>query len=497
LKQTRLFSRKMFVVGAMGAAAAALLAACGGATPTQAPAEPAKAAEPAKPAEPAKAAEPAKPAEPAKAAEPTKPSAPAAAAPAVGAGAKPQVTIWYGTDILPEMNATLKADFVDAAKGKNFELVYEEKSGNWGDQLKAGVQAGTAPDVWQSYDYELQYWRAQSQALDVTTLFKEASTQEGGFFDYIKLTLLWKDKAYGIPLAVNSWPFHVRQDILDAKNGGKWGGESWDDFIAMCKACQSPPSVYGVGWHVSKAGDVNNNTIGTLWTYGSALQNEDGTLGLKPNDEAMIAAGDLLYRRQFLEEKTIPPAAVSWDSGDDNTAYQNGQLFCNLNPTSIYAWLQKNKPDLLKATKFYNWPKGPKSPPGGFGMVDIWGLTGYAKSKAPDSVRDAFAHVLKADVHDKRITIMNGRFLPVYKNLLDRPLWQQHDVYKIYTDIARNGRIMAHASPPGPAYSEVTTSLLIGEYAQDIGVKKIPAKDAYNTFYQKVLAIYKKYEGKD
>src|SRR5262245_45341445 len=107
----------------------------------------------------------------------------------------------------------------------------------------------------------------------------------------------------------------------------------------MCKACQDPPKTYGVGWQVSLTADTNNNTIGTLWTFGSALQNEDGSFGLKADDEAMIAVGDLMYNRQFLQEKIIPPAAVHWDSGDDNTAYQNGQLVANLNPTSIYAWL--------------------------------------------------------------------------------------------------------------------------------------------------------------
>src|SRR5262249_41003483 len=235
--------------------------------------------------------------------------------------------------------------------------------------------------------------------------------------------------------------------------------------------------------------DTTNNPIVNVWTFGRLLQNEDGSFGLKPNDEPMIATADLIYRRQFLDEKIIPPAAVHWDSGDDNTAYQNGQLVANLNPTSIYAWLGKNKPELQKATKFYNWPKGPKSPPGGFGMIDVWGVTPYVKTKFPDAVRASLAYIMKPDVHAKRVDDLNGRFLPVYKNLLDRPLWKTHDVYKVYTDIARNGRMMAYNSSPRSAYSEITTNNLLGEFAQDIGVKKLSAKDAYNNFYQKAKAI--------
>jgi hypothetical protein len=469
-------SRRSFLLGTVSAVGAVAIAACGGggapaAAPTSAPAA-------------------------APAAAPTPTTAPSAAA-APSSSGKPHIVIWYGVDFLPETTKTLAANFQDYGNQNNAEAEFVEKSGNWGDQLKAAVQAGTAVDIWQSYDYENQYWRAQKQALDLTDIYKQTSAQEGGWFEYVKATVLWKEKAWAWPIAVNAWPFHVRQDLLDAKNNGKWGGDSWDDFIAMCKACQDPPKVYGVGWQVSLCADTNNNTIGTLWTFGGALQNEDGSFGLKADDEAMIAVGDLMYNRQFLQEKIIPPAAVHWDTGDDNTAYQNGQLVANLNPTSIYAWLGKNKPDLQKATKFYNWPKGPKSPPGGFGMVDVWGVTGYLKTKFPDTVRGALAYVMKPDVHAKRIEDMNGRFLPVYQNLLDRPLWKTHDVYKVYTDIARNGRIMAFNSSPRSAYSEITTTNLLGEFAQDIGVKKLSAKEAYKNFYDKAQAIYKKYASED
>ena len=69
-------------------------------------------------------------------------------------------------------------------------------------------------DIWQTCDYENQFWRAQKQALDLTDVYKQASTQKGGWFDYVKATVLRKERVW-------AWSFHVRQDLLDARNGGK------------------------------------------------------------------------------------------------------------------------------------------------------------------------------------------------------------------------------------------------------------------------------------
>src|SRR5262247_3189593 len=130
-------SRRRVLCLGIGAFGAAILAACGqAAAPTEAP----------KAAAPATQAPAAAPTQPA-AAAPKPTEAPKAAAPAAGSGAKATLTIWEGTDYIEEVTKLMGSTWSDWAKQSNVELTFEEKSGDWGPQLNAAVQAGTPPDI--------------------------------------------------------------------------------------------------------------------------------------------------------------------------------------------------------------------------------------------------------------------------------------------------------------------------------------------------------------
>src|SRR4030095_3658186 len=96
---------------------------------------------------------------------------------------------------------------------------------------------------------------------------------------------------------------------------------------------------------------------------------ESGKFAVQANDKAWLETLKLT-KALFEEDKVIPPGAVTRDSGADSTADQSGQLGATSNPPSIYTWLvNNNKPDLVKATRFYPYPKGPA---GEFGQIDVW-----------------------------------------------------------------------------------------------------------------------------
>lgn len=151
--------------------------------------------------------------------------------------------------------------------------------------------------------------------------------------------------------------------------------------------------------------------IAALWTYGGKLQNDDGSLALKAKDEAAIAVLQLA-KDMYSTDKIIPPAAVQWDDGGNNTAYQDGKVAWTSNPTSVYNWLLANKPDLAKATTFQNYPKGPG---GSFGQVDVRGVTIYKSSKLSDQAQQSMARMLDHTHYQQRIDELKGRFLPIYQ----------------------------------------------------------------------------------
>lgn len=498
----RLTSRRRFLaIGATGFLGLTAVAACGGAaSPTAAPAKPTEAPKPAAaPPTTAPAPAPTKPA-PTTAAAPaaTKPApttapaaakpttAPAAAAPASG-GARPKVVLWRGQDYIPEVTTLQKAIMEDIAKKNNIDFTYEEKTGSWNDQLLASVQAGTPPDIHGVFDYQAQYWRGQNQSTDVSDVVGRLRTQEGGFFDYITAADAWQGKWWAVPMAINAWPMHVRQDLMDAK-GAKWP-KDWDEFRKTAKEVQKPPELYSFGYTLGKTNDTNNHFIAMLWTFGGALQTEDGKLAAQPNDKGWIETLKLT-KAMFEEDKTIPPGAVTWDDGANNNAYQAGQLWATSNPTSIYTWLVKNKPDIAKGTKFYPYPKGPA---GEFGQVDVWANIIFKASKAPDAAKTILEGFTQPATYRKYIADLQGRFLPVYKNLLDDSLWKSNPLYEQYTTIARNGRIMAYNASPTAPYGDVTTNFLIGDMMQDLLVKKQTPEQAYSTFLTRAKAVYDKY----
>jgi ABC-type glycerol-3-phosphate transport system substrate-binding protein len=413
------------------------------------------------------------------------PAPQAAAAPA--ANGKTPVVIWYGTDYLQATTDTLASQLADFTKKTGIPAKLEVKSGSWGDQLNAAVQAGTAPDAWQSYDYQCQYWNAQGQAMEISQLINKYKNQQGGFFPYVEATIGNNGKTFAVPLAVNTWPFHARQDLLDKVNGGKWP-DTWELQQTVGKTITSAPKLYAYGWTMGKTNDTNNHFIGTLWTFGGKLQNEDGTFGLKANDDAALAVLDLA-KKMYSDLKIIPPAVVQWDDGGNNNAYQDEQVAWTSNPLSILGWLQQHKPDLAKITSLFNYPKGPA---GSFGQVDVWGVTIWKNTKQPDAILGAAEWWIDPTHYADRIRTLAPRFTPMYQGLLDDKVWD-NPIYQGVKDIAKTGRIMAYAASPQAGYSTFTTRFLIGEMMQNLLVKNLSSKDAYNQFYQAAKQIYSQY----
>ncbi|MCS7051423.1 MAG: substrate-binding domain-containing protein, partial [Thermomicrobium sp.] len=328
------FSRRRFL-SALAAGFGATLAACAGggqATPTPAP-QPTPTPAPAATPTPAAAT-------PTPAAVAT-PTAVAARAPALTPIPGREVVVWQTVDYLPETTALIKQRLDEVAQKNGFTVSFEEIPNNpqGYNRFNAAVQAGTPPDIWRMYDYQTQFWRAQGQTTDVTDLVLPFVQQNGGVWQPVELTCTFKGRWWASPLAVNAWPFHTRQDLLD-QAGFKYPA-NWDEFRQQGKALTKPP-LYYYGMTLSRINDTNNHTLGMVWTFGGKLQNEDGSLAVTANDKAWLDCLALI-RAMYLEDQIIPPGSVNWDDGGNNQGYQSEQLVLTSNPTSVYNWLLKNK----------------------------------------------------------------------------------------------------------------------------------------------------------
>jgi multiple sugar transport system substrate-binding protein len=476
----RTFSRRGFLGVLAGTAGASMLVACGSPSTPAAPAAPAKPAD-TKPAAPAADAKPA-----------TAPAAAAKPAEAAKPGAAGPVIVWEPQDYLAQVNVGMEERFTAVSKEKGFQMTFESLPSGAAstDRFKASVQAGTPPDIYRLFDYEHQFWRIQGQTVDVTDIVKPVSTQQGGFWQPVEGTAVFDGKWWGVPHAVNCWPMHVRQDLLDA--AGLKYPKTWDEVREQGRQLTKAP-LYYYGLTLGKTNDTNNHFTGMLWTFGGKLQNEDGSLAVKEGDEAWIKTLDMIGQ-MFNEDKIIPPGSANWDDTMNNTAYQSEQLIMTSNPTSVYNWLLQNKPELAKGTKFYSYPGGPA---GSFGQVDVWGQGLFKNGKGGENARTLLTSFIEptwyADYINKQL---KGRFVPVYKDMLKDDLWTKNDLYTEYKTIIDTGRTMSFSGNPLGAISELTTKFVIGDMVQDVIVKKVKPADAVASFVRTAAEIYAKPENK-
>jgi ABC-type glycerol-3-phosphate transport system substrate-binding protein len=488
----RIFSRRGFLGVLAGTAGVSILAACGAPAQPAAPAKTdAKPAEPAKPAE-SKPAE-TKPAAPAADAKPT--AAPAAAAkPAEAAkpGASGPVVVWQALDFLPQVTGVMNERFTAVAKEKGLQLNFEELPSGAAseDRFRASVQAGTPPDIYRLFDYQIQFWRIQGQTVDVSDIVNPVKGQQGGFWQPVEQTATFDNKWWAVPMAVNCWPFHVRQDLLT--KAGMTYPKNWDEFRKQGKELTKAP-LYYYGMTLGKIDDTNNHFLGMVWTHGGKIQNDDGSLAVKAGDEPWIKTLELVDA-MFNEDKIIPPGATNWDNTHNNQGYQSEQLVLTSNPTSVYAWLEQNKPELAKATKFYSYPAGPA---GSFGQVDVWGQGIFKNGKGGEGARVLLNSFIEpawyADYVNKKLL---GRFVPVYKDMIKDEFWTKNDLYTEYKTIIEGGRTMSFSSAPLGAISELQTKFAIGDLVQDVMVKKVKPADAVATFVKTAAEIYAKPENR-
>src|SRR6266567_479095 len=177
------FSRRSFLAVLAGTASASVLAACsGGGASSPAPAggqQPATSS--------------------------TTTTSGAAATPAAAAqpASTTPVLVWQVLDYIPQTTQGVHDRFDAVSKEKGIAMQFEELPNNSSsdDRFNAAVQAGTPPDIWRLFDYQNQWW--------------------------------------AVPYAVNCWPFHTRQDILD-QNKLQWP-KSWDEMLTQAKQITKPP----------------------------------------------------------------------------------------------------------------------------------------------------------------------------------------------------------------------------------------------------------------
>src|SRR6267142_1618562 len=82
-------------------------------------------------------------------------------------------------------------------------------------KLAAAIEAGNPPDVMRLYESNVQFYAASGHLLDVHDLVTKMRKEPKGIFESAMISVVYKGRAMGVPLAVNPWPVHARLDLLE------------------------------------------------------------------------------------------------------------------------------------------------------------------------------------------------------------------------------------------------------------------------------------------
>ena len=407
-------------------------------------------------------------------------------APAQG-GKGGSMAVWAGASYNATADEAIGNVFKEWGRQNGVNVDYQVIAGTgteYKNRYTAAIEAKQPPEIAYMFEADTQYYRAQDQLQDLTDVVNGIKNLEGGIFESALITMGFQGKYYGIPFVVNPWVMHVREDIL--KQAGVPYPQTWADVINISSKVSKPPQVYMLGQCLGRDYDSSNHFIPQMWCFGGTMQNNQGALVFKgPGTLEAIK-----WVKEAYSKQVIPPGATTWDSTGNNKAYQSRQCVITYNPNSIYAYLEANDKDLTSKTGMYNAPGGPK---GAFDGIDIRGFASFKGCKNPTAAREALSYFIQPKNYEKIIETGLNRWAPIYKNMMDRPLWDK-PAYKNYKKIMTNGRFVAFSGPPNSAIGEVMDQFIISDMLVDVVSNNKDPEKAMNEAYDKMVAIYKKWK---
>ena len=320
--------------------------------------------------------------------------------------------------------------------------------------------------------------------LDVTDLVGKMQQQEGGIFESSLRAVGHEGKFYGVPFAINPWPMHARMDVLE-QAGLDYPG-TWDEFVETCKKVQKPP-FYGFGMDLGLTQDATDNIMQLCWCFGGYTTDDDGKVAF---DNPGNVAGFQFISDMYSKHKIIPRGVVgNADTAWNNKAYQSKQVAFINNPTSVYAYLAGNDPDLMKKTGLFGVPAGPA---GAVNQIDTWSLGLFRQAPEPELARGLAAHFMEPSRYNEVIVNTNGRFVPVYPELFNDEWWTSRPEFKDFINIARTGVPVSFKSAPSAASGEILATHVIPEALQTVLVEGVDPATAVAEAHQRIEAIFKR-----
>jgi multiple sugar transport system substrate-binding protein len=400
----------------------ALIAACGGSTPTTAPAS-------------------------AGGASPASGSAAPGGSPGASGGGYTggEATISYSIWGDPQEIANQQA-IVDAFHATNPEITVNVDVSDWEpywDKLQTSIAGGAAPDVFAMDGPLFPDYQSRDVLLDLQPFIDRDGYDLSQLADQAVADFTTPDGQFGLPRDLNVVALYYNKTMFDTA-GIPYPDETWDwdKLVDVAKQLTISDGGTTSQWgFYTETTDMENYWSELVWQNGGEIISEDHKQSLVGSDEA---TGGLQFLQDLIwKHKVMPDASITDALGD---AFEQGQAAMESNGSWLVATHQAAGIDFGIAPL-------PKGPAGQATSINPTGAVVYKNTKSPDAAWEFVKYLASPEAQTKIMELKAS--LPANKEVLAGPFATSFDGAQVLVDAID----YAHIKPSFKGYNDWTTAL--------------------------------------
>ena len=327
--------------------------------------------------------------------------------------------------------------------------------------------------------WQLQDWLTTDALAETTEIIAALNENAGGYLENTLLPSRMEGKQWAVPFALVNSVFFVRQDKLAA--AGLPLPATWDDVQLVAETTTVPDEFWGWGMQIGTSGDTETAFRTKLWSYGGSVWDAEGRSAIDSQATRQVLA---MMQRVWLDG-LLAPDAPEWNDATNNDAYMSGHVGMVLNAGSLLYRLEQEDPELLANTAILPPPAGPA---GQFSPGDIrhWVIF---KTEQVDLCIDLTTWLFAPAQINAFYEAGSGNFLPVHKELLNDPIWQEANRQVLATQAA-NTVVTGYPGPITPWAMDARDDDVVGTMITHVLIDGWSIEDAIATADEALNQLY-------
>ncbi len=342
------------------------------------------------------------------------------------------LTVWTEKIFSEEANKMYEDRIQEFAKLKGITIKSEFIAAvDFMKNLNATIEAGNVPDITTSAPTKVLSYYPNNPYADMTELVNKINT-ERPYFDAVYEGNKIDNKFYFAPMTSSSALMFIRKDKMQ-EQGITEEPKTWNDVIELARKLSAPDQeFYGLGIGCGPTDEDCENTMRTmLWNSGASILDKEGKFSLNQQ-----AGKDLINKYvELYNEKTIPPAASTWDPSGNNKSYLMGESAIVFNAPTLYNALKKDAPEIFENTLVLAPPSAEDGSKTLMGFP--YGPAIMEASKNKELAGELIEFLFEKEWYDKYLEATAPVYSPLFKDAEENAFWQE-GINKQVVEYAKN-----------------------------------------------------------